>query len=76
METYLVALVAFAAAMLGMAVGVLFSNRRLRGSCGGLSNMKDSEGRSICDACTNPSETCSGEPEKQKQKEPARHDEH
>ncbi|MDH4017171.1 MAG: hypothetical protein OEV20_07525 [Actinomycetota bacterium] len=35
MQTILAAIAVFAIVMLAMAVGVIFSNRRLRGSCGG-----------------------------------------
>ena len=35
MDTFVAALIVFALAMLAMAVGVLLSGRRLRGSCGG-----------------------------------------
>ena len=35
METFLGTPVLFAVVMLAMAVGVVFSGRRLRGSCGG-----------------------------------------
>jgi hypothetical protein len=35
LETILAAILVFAVAMAAMAVGVIFSNRRLRGSCGG-----------------------------------------
>ena len=52
----------FAAAIVGMAIGVIISNRRLKGSCGGLANMKDSKGNTICDGCTKPSPDCLGEP--------------
>ncbi|MGI9429519.1 MAG: (Na+)-NQR maturation NqrM [Bythopirellula sp.] len=52
----------FAVALTGMAIGVILSNRRLKGSCGGLANMKDSQGNTICDACTNPAPDCSGTP--------------
>lgn len=55
------ALFVFLIALVGMSVGVLLSNRELKGSCGGLANMKDSQGRSICEACTNPSPECRGE---------------
>ena len=51
METYLVAFLVFAAVMVGMAVGVIFSNRRIQGSCGGLSAWKDELGRPMCEAC-------------------------
>lgn len=36
MQTFLAALIVFGLVMLAMAVGVLFSGRRLRGSCGGV----------------------------------------
>lgn len=42
--TVLVFVVAFA----GMAVGVILSNRRIKGSCGGIANIM---GESGCDAC-------------------------
>lgn len=58
----LVAFAVFAIAMAGMAVGVIVSNRRLKGSCGGLANLQDASGKTLCDACTNPSPECRGEP--------------
>ena len=36
METFLAALIVFGLVMFAMAIGVLFSGRRLRGSCGGV----------------------------------------
>ena len=36
MDTFLATLLLFGAAMLAMAVGVLISGRRLKGSCGGI----------------------------------------
>jgi len=35
MQTFFATLVVFAVTATAMAVGVIFSNRRLRGSCGG-----------------------------------------
>lgn len=61
MQTFFITLAIFAIALLGMAVGVLISNRRIKGSCGGLAGMTDSQGNSICEACTNPSPDCRGE---------------
>lgn len=59
-QTLLLAVLIFVVAMLAMAVGVIFSNRRIRGSCGGLANMRDAQGRTICDACTDPAPDCAG----------------
>jgi FAD:protein FMN transferase len=55
--TIIAALIVFAIAITGMSVGVIFSNRRIQGSCGGLANMPGHEG-SACELCTNPSEEC------------------
>ncbi len=60
--TILIAMIVFALALTGMAIGVLVSNRRLRGSCGGLANMRNSEGSPLCEACSNPSPDCLGNP--------------
>ena len=64
MTTFIAAAVVFGVALAGMAIGVIVSNRRIKGSCGGLNNFRDSVGNPICDACTNPSPSCSGDPNK------------
>lgn len=61
----LITLGVFAIALIGMAVGVIFSNRQIKGSCGGLNNFRDSVGNPICDGCSNPSPTCSRIPEQE-----------
>jgi hypothetical protein len=50
MDTLLGTLVLFAAVMAAMAVGVVFSGRRLRGSCGGTGEdcACDDEARRAC----------------------------
>ncbi|WP_146452998.1 (Na+)-NQR maturation NqrM [Bythopirellula polymerisocia] len=58
----LISIVVFAVALSAMAVGVIVSNRRIKGSCGGLANMRDSHGNTLCEGCTNPSPECQGEP--------------
>jgi len=52
MTTLLFALGIFALAFAGMAVGVIFSNRCIKGSCGGLSNLEGVEGCSQCGGCS------------------------
>jgi len=59
--TVLAAVGIFALAIAGMAVGVIFSNRAIKGSCGGLANMPDHDGKSICELCTVPAEECRDE---------------
>ncbi len=60
METFLITLAVFLAAMGAMAAGVIFSNRQIKGSCGGLAGMKDGDGNSLCQLCTTPSPECQG----------------
>lgn len=49
MQTFLIAFVVIAIAVLGMAVGVLFGRRGIQGSCGGLNTIQGLE--SSCSAC-------------------------
>ncbi len=44
----------FAAVFVAMAIGVILGRKPLQGSCGGLGNLRDSDGKSFCDACTEP----------------------
>jgi hypothetical protein len=53
-----VAAVVFGLAIAGMAIGVMFSGRRIQGSCGGLSTMRGGDGRSSCMACGGSPENC------------------
>ncbi|MCA9230924.1 MAG: (Na+)-NQR maturation NqrM [Planctomycetales bacterium] len=57
-----ISIVVFAIALTGMAIGVIISNRRIKGSCGGLANLRDSQGRPMCEGCSNPSPDCLGNP--------------
>lgn len=47
MEIVLISLVVFSLVLLGMSVGVIFSNRELKGSCGGLGSVMGDD----CDFC-------------------------
>ena len=58
MKTLIAAFVLFLLAVVGMAVGVIVSNRRIKGSCGGLANMPGNDGKSICELCATPAEEC------------------
>lgn len=51
----------FLIAVGAMSVGVIISNRRIQGSCGGLANMKDSDGKTMCEVCVDPAPDCSGD---------------
>lgn len=56
--TFVMAAVLFGLAIIGLASGVIISNKRLKGSCGGLAGMKDEHGNTLCEGCTNPAESC------------------
>ena len=60
MKLFLAVIVVFGVAFVGMAVGVIFSNRRLRGTCSGLAGMRDAQGNTLCESCDHPSEICTG----------------
>lgn len=58
---WIVAAIAFGIFLLvamGMAVGVLFGRRSISGSCGGLANRKDADGKTACSLCENPADAC------------------
>ncbi len=58
MKLFLVSLAVFALAVAAMSIGVILSNRRIHGSCGGLANLRDAQGNPLCDGCDSPSEEC------------------
>jgi len=49
MLVYLVTFIVIALAILGMAIGVVLSDRRLKGSCGGLNTIQGLEGSCGCE---------------------------
>ncbi|MEL6550152.1 MAG: (Na+)-NQR maturation NqrM [Pseudomonadota bacterium] len=48
METFLLAFVLLLLVMLGMALGVIFMNKRIKGSCGGLNAISDADHCLVC----------------------------
>lgn len=57
-STLLFAVGVFAAAIVGLAVGLILRGKALPGSCGGLAGMRDEHGRPMCPSCTTPPEEC------------------
>lgn len=51
MNTFIVTFLVFLLVVVAMAVGVIFSNREIKGSCGGLNNVDGLEGD--CLLCSN-----------------------
>ncbi len=51
MNLFLVSLLFFVLFIAFMAVGVIFSNKRIQGSCGGLNNLKELGEGGKCDLC-------------------------
>lgn len=50
-STLLLAFVGFGVFTLLMAVGYIFRGNCIKGTCGGLNQMKDENGQAICEAC-------------------------
>lgn len=63
---FLLTAAVFALAVAGMAVGVLLSNRRIKGTCGGIAGLEGESGKTACELCSNPSPTCTGNPNETK----------
>lgn len=49
MQVYFIAFIIIALAILGLAIGVVLSDRRLKGSCGGLNTIQGLEGSCGCE---------------------------
>ena len=58
MSTFLLTPLVFGIFFMCLAVGVIFSNKRLKGSCGGLANMTGEDGKSMCEICPNNESNC------------------
>jgi hypothetical protein len=52
------ALLVFGAVVIAMSIGVIFGNRPLKGSCGGLNNLKKLLGITPCLGCHNATTDC------------------
>ena len=61
MELLIPAFVIIGLVMAGMAVGVIFRNKPLLGTCGGLGNMRDELGMPMCDCGAAPGDVCATE---------------
>ena len=44
----------FAVVFGAMAIGVILRRKPIQGSCGGLGSLRDADGKSFCEACTEP----------------------
>ncbi len=56
--TFIAAAVIMGLAILGMAVGSIFANKPVQGSCGGLSSATGEDGDSSCTICSKPTTDC------------------
>ncbi len=61
MELLISAFVIIGIVMVGMAVGVIFRDRPLKGTCGGLGNMRDELGMPMCECGAAPGDSCASE---------------
>lgn len=59
--------------MLGMAVGVIFGNIRIAGTCGGLGAMKDDLGRPMCECGAREGQVCGRSAENDGPEDAGRH---
>ena len=55
---FVVTAVAFALLLFAMSVGVLFGQRSISGSCGGVNGTKNDDGSVSCSLCSSPSDAC------------------
>ena len=56
--TFIGAIVVFSLAITGMAVGAIFNNRPITGSCGGIAATQNEDGSSNCSMCQKPVTDC------------------
>jgi len=72
MFEFIAALVVFGAAVFALSLGLIFRNRPLKGSCGGLNNLKKLLGITPCEGCTDDGTDCPLRKLKELQKEKAK----
>jgi len=58
MSLFVASFIVFGVVMTAMAIGVILSNRRIAGSCGGLANMKTEDGEPMCECGASVGESC------------------
>ncbi|MFT5301644.1 MAG: thiamine biosynthesis lipoprotein [Mariniblastus sp.] len=56
--TFLGAIVIFGLMIVFMAVGAIFANKPITGSCGGIANVTNEDGESNCGICSKPTTDC------------------
>jgi thiamine biosynthesis lipoprotein len=56
--TFIGATIVFLTVIVSMAVGSIFANKPIRGSCGGLANMTNEDGEEQCGVCSKPVTDC------------------
>ena len=55
---FIASLCVFGLMIFGMAVGAIFNNKPVKGSCGGLANVTNEDGESSCGICSKPVTDC------------------
>ncbi len=55
---FLATLIIFSIAIMAMAIGTIFGQRPISGSCGGLANRQNAAGETVCGVCSKPSIDC------------------
>jgi hypothetical protein len=66
MEIMVITFIVLLVVIVGMSVGVIFSNKPIKGSCGGMSALGMD---TVCDICGGRPEDCDGEQETVQKKE-------
>jgi len=58
LPVFFAALIIILIAVASMAIGTIFGNRPITGSCGGLANRTNDQGESVCGVCAKPTSDC------------------